>query len=155
MTPAIDAAEQTGIAYRIHSYEHDPKAASYGMEAVDKLQLPVDRVYKTLVVKLDGKQLITAIVPVACRLNLKRVARAAGGKRAEMAAPAEVMRSSGYVLGGVSPLGQKRALPTVIHHSARDHVTVYVSAGRRGLEIELGPADLLHLTQGQWADIAD
>lgn len=155
MTPAIDAAEKAGIDYQTHSYVHDPAADSYGLEAAEKLHLEPAQVFKTLVARLDGRQLVTAILPVSCRLNLKRLARAAGGKKAEMAPPAEVMRSSGYVLGGVSPLGQKRALPTVIHESARDCVQVYVSAGRRGLEIELSPDDLLRLTQGVWADIAD
>lgn len=155
MTPAIDAAEKAGIDYRIHSYEHDPAADSFGLEAAEKLQLNPAQVFKTLVVRLDGKQLVTAILPVSCRLNLKRLAKAAGGKKAEMAPPADVMRSSGYVLGGVSPLGQKRALPTVIHQSGCDVARLYVSAGRRGLEIELSPDDLLRLTRGQWADIAE
>ncbi len=155
MTPAIAAADKAGIEYRTHSYPHDPDADSYGLEAAEKLQLDPAQVFKTLIVKLDGKQLVTAILPVSCRLNLKRLAKAAGGKKADMAPPAEVMRSSGYVLGGVSPLGQKRALPTVIHQSASDCPRVYVSAGRRGLEIALIPDDLLRLTQGVWADIAD
>ncbi|SDU01859.1 Cys-tRNA(Pro) deacylase [Halopseudomonas salegens] len=155
MTPAIDAAEKAGIEYRTHSYSHDPAADSYGLEAADKLQLEPAQVFKTLVVKLDGRQLVTAVLPVSCKLNLKRLAKAAGGKKAVMAEPAEVMRSSGYVLGGVSPLGQKRALPTVIHQSGRALARLYVSAGRRGLEIELNPDDLLCLTQGRWADVAD
>ena len=153
MTPAINTARQAGISHKIHEYNHDPAAESYGLEAAEKLQLDPARVFKTLVVKLDSKQLAVAIIPVQSQLNMKRIASAAGAKKAAMADKAEVQRSSGYVLGGVSPLGQKKALPTFLHDSAEEYETLFVSAGRRGLEIELSPGDLLSLTNGEAADL--
>ena len=147
MTPAINAAKQAGIAYRIHEYEHDPGAASYGLEAAEKLGIPAERVFKTLVAEVDGR-LAVAIVPVATSLNLKALAAALGAKRAEMAEMAQAERSTGYVAGGISPLGQKKRLPTVLDGSATSFETIYVSAGRRGLEIELRPEDLLAITDG-------
>ena len=147
MTPAINAAKQAGIAYRIHEYEHDPGAASYGLEAAEKLGIPAERVFKTLVAEVDGR-LAVAIVPVATSLNLKALAAALGAKRAEMAEMAQAERSTGYVAGGISPLGQKKRLPTVLDGSATSCETIYVSAGRRGLEIELRPEDLLAITDG-------
>lgn len=153
MTPAINAAKAAGIAFDILEYAHEAGAASYGLEAADKLGLNADQVFKTLVVNLDARTLVVAVLPVTRQLNLKQVAKALGGKKAAMAEPAAVTRATGYVLGGVSPLGQKQALPTVIDQSARDVETLYVSAGRRGLEIALAPGDLLSLTGGQWADL--
>ena len=148
-TPAIEAAERAKVAHRVHSYEHDPKAASYGLEAAGQMGVDPARVLKTLVVDLDGS-LAVAIVPVAAQLDL----RALGGKRARMAEPRDVERSTGYVLGGVSPLGQRRRLPTTLDASALDHETVFVSAGRRGLELELDPRDLVALTHASVAAIA-
>lgn len=153
MTPAINAAKKAGIAYRIHEYEHDPGAASYGLEAAEKLGVPAERVFKTLVAEADGR-LAVAIVPVAASLNLKALAAALGAKRAEMAEMAQAERSTGYVAGGISPLGQKKRLPTVLDDSATGLETIYVSAGRRGLEIELSPKDLLAITGGKLAAIA-
>ena len=127
---------------------------SYGLEAADKLGVSPAQVFKTLVVSLDGKQLAVGIVPVDCQLGLKQIAKAAGAKKAAMAAPEAVERSTGYVLGGVSPLGQKKRLPTFIDASAKAWPTLYVSAGRRGLEIELSPDDLAALSQGQFAALS-
>ncbi|MDP5144098.1 Cys-tRNA(Pro) deacylase [Rheinheimera baltica] len=154
MTPAIDLAKQQGIAYQVHQYQHDAAAASYGLEASEKLGLAPEQVFKTLVVQLDGKQLAVAVLPVSQQLNMKLMAKALGAKKAEMANAHDVMRSSGYVLGGVSPLGQKKRLPTVIDNSAQQYGTIYVSAGRRGLEIELAATDLCQLLQGRFAALA-
>lgn len=154
MTPAIYRARHAGIAFQLHEYAHDEGAPSYGLEAAEKLSITAERIFKTLVVKLDGKQLAVGIVPVTGQLNLKQIAKAAGAKKAAMAAPEEVERSSGYVLGGVSPLGQKKRLATFIDHSADAFATVYVSAGRRGLEIELAPNDLATLCQATFVPLA-
>jgi Cys-tRNA(Pro)/Cys-tRNA(Cys) deacylase len=147
-TPAIVAAERAGIAFAVHEYAHDPKAASYGLEAADKLGVESDRVFKTLVADVDGV-LTVAIVPVAAQLDLKAL-----GKRAAMAEPRVAERTTGYVAGGISPLGQRKRLPTVLDDSALAFGTIHVSAGRRGLEIELTPADLLAVTGGRTARIA-
>lgn len=155
MTPAIDQARRAGIAFELHEYRHDPKADSFGLEAAEKLGVTPQQVFKTLVAQLDGKELVVAILPVDGQLNLKSLARALAGKRAAMADKTAVQRSSGYVLGGVSPLGQKRRLRTVIDVSAQGLAQMYVSAGRRGLEISLGPQDLAMLCEGQFADIKD
>ncbi|MFP3976687.1 Cys-tRNA(Pro) deacylase [Marinobacter sp. KMM 10035] len=148
MTPGIDAASKAGVFHTIHEYEHDPASAGYGNEAADKLGVDPARIFKTLVVAVDGKTLAVGVVPVTSMLSMKLIAKAAGGKKAAMADPQEVQRRTGYVLGGVSPLGQKNRLKTFIDASAEDFETVYVSAGRRGLEIELSPADLAKLTGG-------
>jgi len=153
MTPAIKLAKQRNITHRVHDYVHDPASESYGLEAAEKLGVPEARVFKTLVVLLDNKELAVAIIPVSSTLSMKLIAKAAGVKKAIMAAPAEVERSTGYVLGGVSPLGQKKRLRTVLDLSAKAFATIYVSAGKRGLEIELAPSDLLLLVNGQLADI--
>ncbi|GAB3374962.1 Cys-tRNA(Pro) deacylase [Spongiibacter taiwanensis] len=155
MTPAIDQARRAGITFERHEYRHDPKADSYGMEAAEKLGVSPQQVFKTLVAQLDGKELVVAVLPVDSQLNLKSLAKALAGKRAVMADKNAVQRSSGYVLGGVSPLGQKRALRTVIDASAESLPQMYVSAGRRGLEISLRPQDLAMLCDGQFADIKD
>ena len=139
-TPAIVAAERAAIAFTVHEYVHDPKAASYGLEAAEKLGVDPARVFKTLVADVDGV-LTVAIVPVETQLDLKAL-----GKRVTMADPKLAERTTGYVAGGISPLGQRKQLPTVIDESALGFETVYVSAGRRGLEIELAPADLLART---------
>lgn len=154
MTPGIVVAQNAGIVHRVHEYPHDPAGESYGIEAAEKLGVSPERVFKTLVVRLDGRELAVGIVPVAGMLSMKRMAKAAGAKRASMAERAEVERATGYVLGGVSPLGQKRRLRTCIDASAQRHPTVYVSAGRRGLEIELAPEDLRVLTGGVFAALA-
>ncbi len=154
MTPAINRAKKAKISYTVHQYEHDPKAASYGEEAAEKLNLCADRVFKTLVVELDSSTLAVSVIPVSCQLNLKAMAAVLGAKKANMADPKAVERSSGYVLGGVSPLGQKKRLKTVIDRSAQTFETIYVSAGRRGLEIELAAQDLASLLQATFSDIA-
>ena len=154
MTPAINTAKKAKIAHTVHEYAHDPASASYGLEASEKLGVPAARVFKTLVVRLDGRELAVGVVPVSSMLGMKQIARAAGAKKAEMAAPADVERATGYVLGGVSPLGQKKRLRTFVDASAADFPTIFVSAGRRGLEIELGPHDLKALTGADFADIA-
>lgn len=153
MTPAIDHARKAKVGYQIHQYTHDPAAESYGEEAAQKLGLDSQRVFKTLVVSLQGKQLAVAILPVAHLLNLKAVALAFKAKKAVMADPVEVERVTGYVLGGVSPLGQKKRLPTVIDESARYFSSIFVSAGRRGLEIELAADDLASLVEADFAGI--
>ena len=153
MTPGIDAARTAGTEHRMHEYDHDRNSQSYGTEAADKLAVDPARVFKTLVVSIDGKELVVGLVPVTTQLNLKRIAKAARGKKATMAEKATVQRSTGYVLGGVSPLGQKRRLRSFIDDSALGFDTIFVSAGRRGLEIELAPADLAGLVDGEFAEL--
>ncbi|WP_086868453.1 Cys-tRNA(Pro) deacylase [Streptomyces viridochromogenes] len=144
-TPATVALTAAGVAYTVHSYEHDPAHPSYGEEAAQAMGVSPDRVFKTLVADVDGT-LTVAVVPVAGQLDLKALAAAVGGKRAAMADPALAERTTGYVRGGISPLGQRKKLPTVLDASASGHDTICVSAGRRGLEVELSPADLAALT---------
>ncbi len=153
MTPAINAAKKAKIVHKVHEYSHDPSSESYGLEAAQKLGVSGDRVFKTLVVRLDNKDLAVGVIPVSSMLSMKLIAKAAGAKKAAMAAPSDVERSTGYVLGGVSPLGQKKRLKTIIDSSARQNPTIYVSAGRRGLEIELSPEDLSGLVNGVFAAI--
>lgn len=147
-TPAIVAAEKAGIRFTLHEYAHDPKAASYGLEAAEKLGLDPARVFKTLVVSVDG-ELTVVMVPVEAQVDLRAL-----GKRAAMADPKLAERTTGYVTGGISPLGQRKRLPTILDESALAYETIHVSAGRRGLEIELAPADLLALTGGRAQAIA-
>ncbi len=147
-TPATAAASRAGIAFSVHEYEHDPRAASYGLEAVEKLGVDPARVFKTLVVDVDGT-LTVAVVPVEAQLDLRAL-----GKRARMADPGVAERATGYVTGGISPLGQRRRLPAVVDDSALAFATIHVSAGRRGLEIELAPDDLVRLTAARVASIA-
>ncbi|GLT16704.1 Cys-tRNA(Pro)/Cys-tRNA(Cys) deacylase [Vibrio zhanjiangensis] len=155
MTPAIDLAKTKNISHTIHEYEHDPRAESYGLEAVEALGHDPSHVYKTLLFSLNGdaKSLAVAVIPVEQKLNLKLAAKAAKAKKAEMANPDLAQKSTGYVVGGISPLGQKKPLPTYIHHTAKNKTTICVSAGRRGLEIELAPQDLALLTKGQFAEL--
>jgi Cys-tRNA(Pro)/Cys-tRNA(Cys) deacylase len=153
MTPAINAAKKAKIDFNIHEYEHDPKSDSYGEEAAEKLGLDTNLVFKTLVVSNEKKELFVAVVPVACQLNFKLLAKVTGSKKISMADKNIAARTTGYVLGGVSPLGQKKKLATVIDESAADFETIFVSAGRRGLEIELAPDDLGKLTRGRFASI--
>ncbi len=153
-TPAILVAERAGIPFRVLEYAHDPGAESYGLEAAAALALDPATVFKTLVASIDGGHLVVAIVPVSARLNLKGLAAAVGGKRAELADGGAAERATGYVLGGISPLGGRRALPTILDRSALDHPTIHVSGGRRGLELTLAPADLIRLTAATVAPIA-
>jgi len=149
MTPAVNIAKKAKIAYTLHSYTHDPASASYGEEASEKLGISADRVFKTLVAQIDGREFVVAVIPVSSMLSMKQIAKAAEGKKAEMANGSDVERSSGYLLGGVSPLGQKKRLKTFIDSSAENFPTIYVSAGRRGLEIELSPNSLRILCDGE------
>ena len=151
-TPATLALARAGIAFTAHSYEHDPRASSFGLEAADALGLDPDEVFKTLLAMVDGRAVV-GIVPVSGSLDLKALAGAAGGRRAEMADAATAQRLTGYVLGGISPIGQKRTLPTFVDDTAELLDTVYVSGGRRGFDIGLAPADLLAVTGGTYARI--
>ncbi|MFF8626948.1 Cys-tRNA(Pro) deacylase [Streptomyces werraensis] len=151
-TPATMALTAAGVPFTVHSYDHDPSHPSYGEEAAEAMGVSPDRVFKTLVADVDGA-LTVAVVPVAGQLDLKALASAAGGKRASMADPALAERTTGYVRGGISPLGQRKKLPTVLDESATRHETICVSAGRRGLEVELAPADLATLTSAVLAPI--
>lgn len=156
-TRALAALATAGVTHTVRAYQHDPRAhaegLAYGLEAATALGIRPERVFKTLVATVDGR-LAVAIVPVDRQLDLKALAGALGGKQAAMADAAAAERSTGYVLGGISPLGQRKPLPTVLDRSALDHATILVSAGRRGLDVELGPADLLVLTAGRVAQIA-
>jgi len=152
-TPATVALTRAGVDFTTHTYEHDPSASSYGTEAAALLGLDPAQVFKTLFVEVDGR-LVVGIVPVSGQLDLKAVAAAVGGKRANMADPAAAERATGYVVGGISPLGQKRAHPTVLDASATNFETVYVSGGRRGLDIGLSPGDLVRMTEARMAAIA-
>lgn len=147
-TAATRAVRAAGIPFRVHEYEHDPRAASYGLEAVEQLGIDPARVLKTLVADVDGT-LTVCVVPAARRLDLGAL-----GKRPRMAEPAAAQRATGYVVGGISPLGQRRRLATVVDESALAFETVHVSAGRRGLELELAPADLVRLTGARVAPVA-
>ncbi len=151
-TPAVQALQRSGVAHTLHPYEHDPRTESYGVEAAEVLGVDPARVFKTLLADADGR-LVVAVVPVSGRLDLKALARAVGARRAAMADPVAAQRATGYVVGGISPLGQKRTHPTVVDSSALDHETVLVSAGRRGLDVELAPGDLVSLTSATTAAI--
>ena len=152
-TPATVALSKAGLPFTTHAYEHDPAAKSYGLEAAEALGLATAQVFKTLLVEVDGK-LAVGVVPVDKQLDLKAVAAALNGKKATMADPAAAERSTGYVVGGISPIGQKRSLPTVVDSSASEQDTVYVSGGRRGLDIGLAPGDLVTITAARTAPIA-
>ncbi|WP_089101059.1 Cys-tRNA(Pro) deacylase [Streptomyces hyaluromycini] len=151
-TPATVALTTAGVDFTVHSYDHDPAHPSYGEEAAEAMGVSPDRVFKTLVADVDGA-LTVAVVPVAGSLDLKALATAVGGKRAAMADPALAERTTGYVRGGISPLGQRKRLPTVLDASASAHTTICVSAGRRGLEVELTPTALATLTNATLAPI--
>ena len=139
-TQALVALERAGIGFEVHEYDHDPAAASYGLEAAGRLGVDAGRVFKTLVVDVDGKSHV-AVLPVEAELDLRSL-----GKRAAMARPADAERVTGYVVGGISPLGLRRRLPTLVDESALAWETIFVSAGRRGLQVELAPSDLLSIT---------
>jgi len=152
-TPATALLTRTGVTFTLHPYRHDPRADAFGDEAVAALGLDAARVFKTLIATVDGR-LVCAVVPVSGRLDLKKLAAAVGGKRATMAEPAAAARATGYVVGGISPIGQKSRLPVVVDSSALEFDTVYVSAGKRGLQVELGPAALLRAADATSAAIA-
>ncbi|ANY87927.1 MULTISPECIES: Cys-tRNA(Pro) deacylase [Pseudomonas] len=153
MTPALDLLKKARAEHRVHSYEHDPKAASYGLEAAEKLGLDPQRVFKTLLASSEKGELLVAVVPVGGTLDLKALAHAAGVKKCEMADPMAAQRATGYLVGGISPLGQKKRLRTFIDDSAQQFESIHVSAGRRGLEVELAAAVLAEHTQGKFAEI--
>lgn len=154
-TPAIAALETAGVAYTLHPYDVDPSQDDYGVAVAHALGVDAGRVYKTLVAKLDGSDLVCAVIPVERRLDLKALAREVGARQAALADRTEAERRTGYVRGGISPLGQRQQLAVVLDESALPHPTMFVSAGKRGLQVELSPADLLRLTQAQVAAVAD
>lgn len=154
MTPAIEIVSDAHIEYRVHEYEIGSKTDSWGAHAALALGVPPERVFKTLIAKLDDGSLAVGIVPVSSQLNLKTLAKVAGAKRAGMAGPGEVRRATGYVPGAVSPLGQKKRLQTIIDESAAAWPSIFVSAGRRGLELEMSPADLTRLANARSAGIS-
>jgi Cys-tRNA(Pro)/Cys-tRNA(Cys) deacylase len=152
-TPAILALEKAGIAFSVHAYEHDPEAPSYGLEAAAALGLAAELVFKTLLADADS-ELVVGIVPVDGQLDLKALAATLGAKKATMADPVAAARVTGYVVGGISPIGQKRRLRTVLDDSALAHDRIYVSGGRRGLDIGLRPGNLVAVTGAQSASIS-
>jgi Cys-tRNA(Pro)/Cys-tRNA(Cys) deacylase len=152
-TPATALLAKRRVPHQVHEYPHDSRSASYGTEASELLGLPAARVFKTLVAEVDGT-LTVGVVPVAGQLDLKALAAAAGGKKARMAEVAAAERATGYVAGGISPLGHRKRLPVVVDSSATTHDTIFCSGGRRGLEIELAPAELVRLADATVAPIA-
>jgi Cys-tRNA(Pro)/Cys-tRNA(Cys) deacylase len=154
VTPAIDIATKYKVAFTLHQYQHSPSGESYGDEAATTLGVDPTQVFKTLVVELNTGELAVGVVPVSGSLNLKAIANAANAKKAAMADKLKVQRSSGYVLGGVSPIAQRKPLTTIIDSSANNFDTIFVSAGKRGLEIELSARDLAVLTSATFATIS-
>jgi Cys-tRNA(Pro)/Cys-tRNA(Cys) deacylase len=152
-TPATVLLARLGLAHTVHGYDHDPRSSSYGLEAAGALGVPAGQVFKTLIAEVDGA-LTVAVVPVDRQLDLKALAAAAGGKRARMAEVSAAERATGYVAGGISPLGQRQRLPVVIDATAAQYPTVFCSAGRRGLEIEVAPADLMAAAGASMAAIS-
>ena len=155
MTPAINLLQRQQVAHNIHQYEHDPSADSFGDEACQALGLSSKQVFKTLVVKLSSGELAVGVLPVDQQLSMKSIAKNLQVKKASMALPAEVQRSTGYLLGGVSPLAQKKRLATLIDKSAQNFEHIYISAGKRGLEIELSPDDLCELLGARFVKLAN
>lgn len=153
MTPAINLLKKNKCEYKIHPYEHDPSCTNFGNEAVEKLNLDANRVFKTLLVELKPKELAVGIIPVSSNLSLKEIAKALKAKSANMADKDEAMRVTGYLLGGISPLGQKKRLRTVLDMSAMDFDTIFVSGGKRGLDIEVKPEDIVKLLKATVFDI--
>ncbi len=153
MTPAIDVLTAAGVAFTVHEFERGSSVRDFGREAADALGLDHDRVFKTILVTVDGAEAV-AVVPVSCQVGLKAVAAALGAKRAEICDPSRAERVTGYVVGGISPLGQKKRLPTVVDETCELFDTVFVSGGKRGVDIELAPGDLVRLTGAVVADVA-
>lgn len=152
-TPATQALAKLGVGFSLHTYEHDPLRGAYGLEASEALGIPPERVFKTLVAEADTG-LAVGVVPVTGQLDLKALAAAVGGKRAAMASPAAAERATGYVIGGISPLGQRKRMPIVVDASAMKFGTIYCSGGRRGLQIEIAPTDLVRAAAAAVAPIA-
>jgi Cys-tRNA(Pro)/Cys-tRNA(Cys) deacylase len=155
MTPAIQQLKQQKITYEVLQYQHDVNSSAYGLEVVEKLKLNAESVFKTLVLCTDSQQLVVALVPVSNKLNLKALAKSVKAKKVAMADIKKVENTTGYILGGVSPIGQKKRLLTIIDSSAKKFTTLYVSGGKRGLEIALSPSDLAQLTKALFAQICD
>ena len=153
MTPAMRLLLKQKISHKTHQYQHQKSAVSYGQEAATMLNVPPVQIFKTLVACLDNNALVVAIIPITAQLNMKLLAKAAGAKKAKMAQAKDVERSTGYVLGGVSPLGQKKRLQTFLDNSANVHQAIFISAGKRGLEIEISAKDLLHASAATLADL--
>ncbi|MCL1125360.1 Cys-tRNA(Pro) deacylase [Shewanella surugensis] len=151
MTPAINLLKKKNISFKLHEYQRSPNSQSYGLDAAEKIGVEPQYVFKTLVAQIDHAALVVAIIPVNSTLNLKQLAKAANTKKAHMAKPQDVLRSTGYVLGGVSPISQKKSLATFIDSTACQLSSIYISGGRRGLDIELSPNDLYGVTQAKWA----
>jgi len=153
MTPAINLLKKAGMRHVVHEYEHDPAVTTYGEETAAALGVARERLFKTLIAQIDGNELVVGVVPVSTTLDLRELAAVLGGKRAAMANPADAERATGYLTGGISPLAQKRRLRAVVDRSALEFETVYVSGGRRGMQVEILPADLVRLTGAQTAPI--
>lgn len=148
----MSALQDAGIAFAVHEYFHDPDVTAFGQEAADAMRLDPQRVFKTLVADADG-QLVVAVLPVSSHLSLKALASAVGAKKAVMGEPKTVEKVTGYVLGGISPVGQRKSLPTIVDATALDHSTIFVSGGRRGMDIELKPEDLITATRARTAPL--
>ncbi len=155
MTPAINLLKKNKCDFKIYKYDHDPACTNYGEEAAKKLALDENQVFKTLLVELNPKELVVAIIPVNAKVSLKKIALIFGAKSSKMADKQEVQKVTGYLLGGISPLGQKKRLRTVINHTANDYKTIFVSGGKRGLDIEIKPWDLQKLLEAQFAEITN
>lgn len=153
MTPAINRLKKAKLTFKTHSYDHDPKSTAFGDEVVEKLNLSSDQTFKTLVVETMDKGLVVAVLPVSCQLDLKKISKAVGTKKTKMADQKIVQKTTGYIVGGVSPVGQKKLLKTIIDSTALDFETIYVSAGRRGLQLELAPEDLASVIRAEFEDI--
>ena len=154
MTPAVLLVRRSGVPHTVLEYAHDPSVASYGQEAAEALGIEASTVFKTLIADVEGIGLVCGVVPVTAMLNLKALAEAVRGRKAKMADPAGAERATGYVIGGISPLGQKKALPVVLDASALGHSRIHVSGGRRGIEIALAPMDLVKLARARTGPIA-
>lgn len=153
MTPATKLLKKKAIQFNIYHYQHDTNNTYFGLEAIEKTAIDAHRIYKTLIVQLDNHQLVVAVLPVLLQLNLKRIAKLFKVKKAELADAALAQKTTGYLVGGISPLGQKKQLPTVLDHSVTSFTTIFFSGGKRGLEIELSPFELKNLLNATITDI--